>query len=99
MAVSQTWPESTSSEVGPDRQSSAVHRYGLTAPKRGPYRSTIDAAAGAAHLMDMGDVGKPERIVEDEPISFPDAEPFTIPAPAPSIPTPEPEPVPVPVPG
>ncbi len=45
--------------------------------------------------MDMGDVGEPERIVEDEPISFPDAEPFTIPAPAPSVPTPEPVPVPV----
>ncbi|MCK9875655.1 hypothetical protein MXD59_07700 [Frankia sp. Ag45/Mut15] len=46
----------------------------------------------------MGDVGKPERIVEDEPLSFPDAEPLTIPAtpatPATPITTPEAEPVP-----
>jgi hypothetical protein len=35
----------------------------------------------------MGDIGRPERVVEDEPISWPDEEPLTIPAPAP--PTPE----------
>ncbi|WP_255346954.1 MULTISPECIES: hypothetical protein [unclassified Frankia] len=40
-------------------------------------------------------MGKPERIVEDEPISFPDAEPLTIPA-VPAAPAPEPEPEPVP---
>jgi len=28
----------------------------------------------------MGDIGKPERIVEDEPISWPDQEPLTVPA-------------------
>jgi hypothetical protein len=27
----------------------------------------------------MGDIGRPERIVEDEPISWPDEEPLTIP--------------------
>ncbi|WP_255361215.1 MULTISPECIES: hypothetical protein [unclassified Frankia] len=40
----------------------------------------------------MGDVGRPERIVEDEPISFPDSEPLTIPVPA--APEPDLEPVP-----
>ncbi|OHV27956.1 hypothetical protein BBK14_18495 [Parafrankia soli] len=34
----------------------------------------------------MGDVGKPERIVEDEPIGFPDEEPLTAPAPVPAPP-------------
>ncbi|WP_255545252.1 MULTISPECIES: hypothetical protein [unclassified Frankia] len=36
----------------------------------------------------MGDIGKPERIVEDEPISWPDEEPLTVPA----LPEREPEP-------
>lgn len=34
----------------------------------------------------MGDVGKPERIVEDEPIGFPDEEPLTAPVPVPAPP-------------
>ncbi|WP_041255018.1 hypothetical protein [Frankia sp. EAN1pec] len=34
----------------------------------------------------MGDVGKPERIVEDEPIGFPEQEPLTAPAPVPAPP-------------
>ena len=37
----------------------------------------------------MGDVGKPERIVEDEPITFPDAEPLTAPVPVTPAPTPQ----------
>ncbi|WP_018500339.1 hypothetical protein [Parafrankia discariae] len=45
----------------------------------------------------MGDVGKPERIVEDEPIGFPEQEPLTAPAPVPAPPATAP-PVPVPVP-
>jgi len=36
----------------------------------------------------VGDLGKPERIVEDEPISFPDAEPLAVPVPAEPIQTP-----------
>ncbi|MBL7494809.1 hypothetical protein I6A84_43700 [Frankia sp. CNm7] len=36
----------------------------------------------------MGDIGKPERIVEDEPISWPDEEPLTVPAPEPAEPVP-----------
>ncbi|MCK9901710.1 hypothetical protein CC117_08905 [Parafrankia colletiae] len=36
----------------------------------------------------MGDVGKPERIVEDEPIGFPDEEPLTAPGPVPTLPAP-----------
>ncbi|WP_198955674.1 MULTISPECIES: hypothetical protein [unclassified Frankia] len=36
----------------------------------------------------MGDVGKPERIVEDEPIGFPDEEPLTAPVHVPARPEP-----------
>jgi hypothetical protein len=41
----------------------------------------------------MGDIGKPERIVEDEPISWPDEEPLTVPL------APEREPEPAAAPG
>ncbi|SNQ48950.1 conserved hypothetical protein [Frankia canadensis] len=44
-------------------------------------------------------MGKPERIVEDEPISFPDVEPLTIPAEPVAPAEPSREPVPEPVPG
>lgn len=27
----------------------------------------------------MGDIGKPEKIIEDEPISWPDEEPLAVP--------------------
>ncbi|MCL9762026.1 hypothetical protein [Frankia sp. AiPa1] len=58
----------------------------------------IDSTASSADRGVMGDVGKPERIVEDEPLSFPDAEPLTIPAvpatPAEPATQPELEPVP-----
>ncbi len=40
----------------------------------------------------MANVGEPVRIVEDEPISWPDEEPLAVPVPA--GPEAEPEPVP-----
>jgi hypothetical protein len=40
----------------------------------------------------MGDIGKPERIVEDEPIAWPDEEPLSIPAEPERRGTPEPAP-------
>ncbi|ETA02267.1 hypothetical protein ThrDRAFT_01377 [Frankia casuarinae] len=52
----------------------------------------IDGSVSGAHRRRVGDVGRPERIVEDEPISFPDSEPLTIPVPA--APEPDLEPVP-----
>jgi hypothetical protein len=44
----------------------------------------------------MSDVGAPKRIVEDEPISWPDAEPLIVPVPATPETTPEPVPEPAP---
>jgi hypothetical protein len=40
----------------------------------------------------MSDVGQPRRVVEDEPLAWPDEEPLTVPEPAP--PAREPAPVP-----
>ncbi|OHV28786.1 hypothetical protein [Pseudofrankia sp. EUN1h] len=40
----------------------------------------IDRSPVGTDPGSMGDIGKPERIVEDEPISWPDEEPLTVPA-------------------
>jgi hypothetical protein len=42
----------------------------------------------------MSDVGQPRRIVEDEPLAWPDEEPLTIPEPAAPDPVREPAPTP-----
>jgi hypothetical protein len=40
----------------------------------------------------MSDVGEPRRIVEDEPLAWPDEEPLTIPEPAAPVREPAPAP-------